>query len=202
MMDQVTGVILAGGKSRRMGRDKAQLPWPAGSGTRLIDAVISKMAGVFDRLVLSVQNEDAFPEIKVLKVIDRYPDTGPLGGIASVLESGETAIFCVACDMPLLNPDLIRFLCGFRDCDAVLPVWRGRIETLHALYSSALLPQFQRALSQGRFRIADSLGEGHVKYVQDAQVQGFDPEGLSFRNVNTPDDYDQIQSKKSHRGQK
>ncbi|HET6266255.1 MAG TPA: molybdenum cofactor guanylyltransferase [Acidobacteriota bacterium] len=191
MKDRITGLILAGGKSRRMGRDKARLPWPPGSETRLIDSVIGKMSGVFDRLVLSVQSEDAFPEINLPKVVDRYPETGPLGGIASAFESGETAFFCVACDMPFLNPELIRFLCGFQDCDAVVPVWHGRIESLHAFYSATLLPQFQRALGQGRFRITESFGEGHVKYIHEAEVRHFDPGGQSFRNINTPDEYEQ-----------
>ena len=113
-----------------------------------------------------------------------------MGGIASILEGGENRIFCVACDMPFLNPKLVEFVCSFEDCDAVVPVWHGRMESLHALYSRALLPSFQELLLQGRFKIADGLLQEHVRYINEEEIRRIDPKGSSFQNINTPADYD------------
>lgn len=190
MIQAITGVILAGGKSSRMGRNKALLPMPdAQDGPRMIDRVLAVMNSLFSRVVLSVHHTGDFPGINVPEVVDRYPEAGPIGGISSVLESGETQIFCVGCDMPFLKPDLIRYICDFSDRDAVVPVWRGRPEALHSLYSIALLPYFQDAIAANRFKITDSFSEVHVKYIQDKEIKKFDPEGKSFSNINTPDDY-------------
>lgn len=189
MITAVTGVVLAGGKSSRMGRNKALLPFEDGT---LLGKVIERMQSLFSRVILSVQQADAHPDMGLPQVPDRYAETGPMGAITSILESGEQRIFCVACDMPFLNPTLIKFLCGFPDCDAVLPVWHGRVESLHALYSNALLPEFQRLLAEGRFKVADALLQAHVRYVNETEIKAIDPKGESFRNVNTPDDYSDL----------
>lgn len=189
MITSVTGVVLAGGKSSRMGRNKALLPFENGT---LLGKVIERMQSVFSRVILSVHQAEAHPDMALPQVPDHYAETGPMGAIASLLESGEHRIFCVACDMPFLNPALIEFLCEFSDCDAVLPVWHGRIESLHALYSDALLPEFQRLLAEGRFKVADALLQAHVRYVNESEIKPIDPKGESFRNVNTPDDYSDL----------
>lgn len=192
MITGITGVILAGGKSSRMGRNKALLPMPdaAGGRPRIIDAVSQIVSSIFSRVVVSVNEKGLYPDLGFPEIVDRYPDTGPIGGITSVLESGETRIFCVACDMPFLNTGLIEYLCRFDDCDAVVPVWRGRIETLHAAYSASMLPHFQESLRQGRLRLTDTFAEVHVRYVQERELKTIDPTGASFRNINTPFEYD------------
>jgi len=190
MIESVTGVILAGGKSTRMGQNKALLPF---QGSTLIESVVRTLSTIFSRIVLSVQADNVFPNLSIPKVVDRYTETGPLGGITSVLETGEARIFCVACDMPFLNPTLIEHLCHFPVYDAVIPFWKGKVEVLHAVYSNALLPALQASLGAGRFRITDALGEAHVRYVQEEEIKQFDLEGKSFSNVNTPDEYKQIQ---------
>lgn len=194
MINRITGVILAGGKSSRMGRNKALLPMPgaAGGRPRIIDAVAQTMSALFSRVILSVNEPGAIPEVNLPEAVDRYPETGPIGAITSVLESCASGIFCVACDMPFLNPALIEALCLYDDCDAVVPVWKGRIETLHAVYSATMLPLFQDSLKQRRFRITDSFAEGHVRYIQEKEIKPFDPTGFSFKNVNTPQEYDDL----------
>ena len=189
MIQSVTGVVLAGGKSSRMGRNKALLPFGAGT---LLESVIAKVQTVFERVVLSVHEEGAYPQITLPQVADRYPETGPMGAIASLLDAGESRIFCVACDMPFLNASLIEYLCSFTDCDAVVPVWRGRMESLHALYSDALLPAFQALLRENRFKVADALLEAHVRYVGEEEIRKIDARGDSFRNVNTPREFEEL----------
>jgi len=184
MITNVTGVVLAGGKSTRMGRNKALLPF---QGRTLIETVVETMTSVFSRVLLSIHQPDAYPSLDLLKVVDRYPEIGPLGGITSVLESGQSRILCVGCDMPFLNRDLIRNLCSFDSFDAVIPVWQERPQVLHALYSQSLLPSFQASIRAGRYRITDALEGTHFLYLFDLYS-----EGRSFQNLNTPADYDQV----------
>ncbi len=184
MITKVTGVILAGGKSTRMGQNKALLPY---RGRVLIESVIEIMTSVFSRVVLSVHRPDAYPQFQLPRIVDRYTEIGPMGGITSALESGESRIFCVGCDMPFLNASLIQNLCNFDSFDAVIPVWQDRPQVLHALYSQSLLSSFQTNIAAGRYRITDALENTHFLYLYD-----LDPEGRSFQNLNTPADYDQV----------
>src|SRR5258705_12858022 len=85
MIDSVVGVVLAGGKSTRMGRNKALLPY---QGKRLIDAPIEKLQSFFSTVILSVINSTDFSEYPLQKIEDRYMEIGPIGGITSVLQSG------------------------------------------------------------------------------------------------------------------
>ena len=156
MITDVTAVVLAGGKSSRMGQNKALLSY---QGKPLIENVIEKLTSIFSRVVLSVHQPDAFVQLGLPRVVDRHPETGPMGGIASVLESGEKNIFCMACDMPFLNAPLIQYICSFRTVDAVIPVWKDRPEVLHALYSASLLPTFQSYLIQKDYKIIDAIEE-------------------------------------------
>ena len=184
MIQQVTGVILAGGKSTRVGQNKALLPY---RGRSLIESVIETMASVFSRVVLSVHQPDSYPQLQLPEIVDRYPEIGPMGGITSVLESGESRIFCVGCDMPFLNADLIQHLCSFDSFDAVIPVWQDRPQVLHALYSQSLLSSFQESITANRYRITDALENRQVLYLFDV-----DEDGRSFQNLNTPADYDEV----------
>ena len=186
MIDNVTALILAGGKSSRMGADKALLEF---QGKPLVQIILDRLQLLFTRIVLSVNSPDALRQFPVDRVVDRYPETGPMGAITSVLEGGEARIFCVACDMPFLNPALIQYLCSLEDCDAVVPVWKSRLEVMHSIYSKAILTPFRTLLEQRRFRIANAFPEVRVRYVEDEEICRIDPEGASCRNLNTPEDY-------------
>jgi molybdopterin-guanine dinucleotide biosynthesis protein A len=189
MITNVTGVVLAGGKSSRMGQNKAMLVY---DNKPLIETVVERLSGIFSKVVLSVNDPLAFPQLNLPHVADVYPNTGPLGAIASVLETGESRIFAVACDMPFLNPRLIQFLCSLETHDAVIPVWGEKPEALHAVYSAALLPTFQFWLNHGRYKIIDAIEESSVLYLLQQEIAKIDPDGQSFRNINTPADYELI----------
>jgi molybdopterin-guanine dinucleotide biosynthesis protein A len=189
MIETITGVILAGGKSTRMGRDKALLPY---QNQPLIQSVIEKMRSVFSRVVVSVAGERRLDDLKVEQIVDHYSEVGPLGGITSALEQEKRSIFCVACDMPFLNSRLIEFLCGLKGFDAVVPNCQDRLQVLHALYSYNMLPFFQDALRTGQFRISDSFPQANIQYVSDQEIRSLDPEGTSFHNLNTPSDYQHL----------
>ena len=187
MIDSATGVILAGGKSTRMGTNKALLPY---KGKHLIDAAIEKMISLFTNVVLSVQEEN-YPDYSLPKIFDPYGGIGPMGGITSVLKSGESRIFCVACDMPFLNEEVIQYLCSFTD-DAVIPVWDGQKEVMHAIYSDRLIPDFEAAITAGRYKITDALQSSRVRYIDADDIRRFDPSGNTFKNVNTRADYEKL----------
>jgi molybdopterin-guanine dinucleotide biosynthesis protein A len=187
MIDSVTAVILAGGKSSRMGQNKALLQI---GGIPLIQRVQELLAKIFSKIVLSTAAENAYPQLQLPEIVDHYPETGPLGGITTVLESGLSPIFCVACDMPFLNQNLIEFQCNITDCCvAVIPVWENHPQVLHGLYRKDLLSAFHSGLKEEHHKITDWLEEAPVCYLLEEEIRRFDPAGLSFRNINTPDDY-------------
>ncbi len=191
MIDSITAVILAGGKSSRMGQNKALLQV---EGKPLIERIGEILSAIFSKIVLSTSSQNAYPQLQLPEVVDRYSQTGPLGGITTVLESGLSPIFCVGCDMPFLNHNLIEYQCGLTQCcDAIIPVWNNHPQVLHGLYSKNLLPAFHSGLQEEQYKITDWLEEAEVCYLLEDEIRRFDPAGLSFRNINTPDDYKSLQ---------
>lgn len=188
-----SGVILAGGQSRRLGRDKAIEPI---GGQPLVRRVIERIGQVSDEIVVVVADQaraEGLPLDQEHRVVtDRYPGTGSLGGIFSGLEAARSGwIIAVACDMPFLNLDLLRRMLSLREqADAVVPVIEGRPEPTHALYSKACLPFIEPRLLANDLKISRFFDQVRVEYVSEADVAALDPEFLSFFNVNTPEDLD------------
>jgi molybdopterin-guanine dinucleotide biosynthesis protein A len=193
MIQNVTAVVLAGGKSSRMGRDKSFLPLGE---KNLLQIVLEILTPSFSNTLLSVADESRYQEFGVPLIVDRYHEIGPIGGICSVLEQSDAnRIFCVACDMPFLNAALISDLCAREKAEAVIPLWNGRAEVLHAIYSNSLIGRFQLAIGQRKYKITDTLSNADVEYVPESVVQKYDPDGRSFENLNTPADYARITGK-------
>ena len=190
---QVSCVVLAGGRSRRLGRDKAVEPI---GGQPLISRVVQRISPLGEEVLVVVADEargDVLPlESTCRTVVDRYPGTGSLGGIFSGLDAASTPwVLAVACDMPFLNLDLIRCMESLRDgFDAVVPVIDGRPEPTHSLYSKACLPFIEPRLVSGDLKISGFFDDVRVKYFPEEEVRSLDPEFLSFFNVNTPQDLD------------
>ena len=187
----VTGIVLAGGLSRRLGRDKAVEPI---DGEPLISRVIRRLKDLTDEIVVVVNNSargEQLPLSDSTKVaVDIYPDSGSLGGIFSGLSAAKNDWgFVVACDMPFLNSDLIAHILTLRHSyDAVVPVLDGFPEPTHAAYSKACLPHIELRLKSNQLRIAAFFSSVRVRSLSEEEVDQFDPEHLSFFNVNTPDD--------------
>jgi len=187
----VSGIVLAGGQSRRLGRDKALERL---GGQALIRRVIERVSAGTSEIIVVVA-EGSRGESLPLTVHDRvaldiHPGCGPLGGIFSGLSAArEDWGLVVACDMPFLNPKLLMYLMSGREgVDAVVPVLGGRPEPTHALYSKACLPHIERRLKSNDLRISGFFGNVRVKYVPEPDIAGLDPEFLSFFNVNSPSD--------------
>ena len=190
---EISGIVLAGGTSRRLGRDKAVEPI---GGEPLISRVIGGLSQVTEQTVV-VMNDEQRRSVLPLPAsaqvsIDVYPGKGSLGGIFSGLSQADGRWgLVVACDMPFLNLALLEHIISLRDGnDAVVPVLEGLPEPTHALYSKACLPHMERRLLAGDLKIAHVLEDVRVAFVPEDVVLSFDPEGLSFFNVNTQEDLD------------
>ena len=187
-------IILAGGQSRRMGRNKALLRLAADRPT-LIEEVVATVAPL-GPILLVTNTPDTYAFLDLPMVPDARPGAGALGGLYSGLEAA-TAPFnlVVACDMPFLQPALLRALADQpRDYDVLIPRWqeagqtKPQLETLHAIYSRACLPAIAAHLDAGDLRLISFFPDVRVRYVDEPELRQSDPTLQSFRNLNTPDE--------------
>jgi molybdopterin-guanine dinucleotide biosynthesis protein A len=184
----MTGIVLAGGESRRMGRDKAFLPL---EGTPLIEHVLRALRAVFPRVIIVTNNPAAYASFKAVVVADAIDKPGPLTGIYSgLLHSTDEHNFVVACDMPFLNPGLVSYMAGLADGhDIVVPAVAGRFEPLHAIYSKGLLLLIEKSLQRDALQIQGIFSEARVRFVTETEINRYDPGHRSFKNLNTPEEY-------------
>ena len=186
-------MALAGGMSRRLGRNKAVEEI---GGERLIERVINRLSEVTSETVVVVAEESRVQALDlpdgVHTAADIYPGHGSLGGIFTGLSAarGDYGIV-VACDMPFLNTGLLQFMVDLApDFDVVVPRLDGRPEPLHAIYSKSCLEPIESRLKRQDLKIALFFEEVNVAYVDEEDIDLFDPERLSFFNVNTQEDLD------------
>jgi len=181
----MTSIVLAGGKGLRLGRDKLS---EMIGGRTLLERVIDCLSLVSDEILVVIaqgQPKPALPPTKV--VVDLYPGKGALGGIYTGLVAAQSFhSLVVAADMPFLNPSLLRYLIQVSPTfDAVIPMIKGELEPLHAIYSKNCLAPIQQQIEQGKIRVRDFLDQVRVRYVEEAEINRFDPKNRSFFNINT-----------------
>jgi molybdopterin-guanine dinucleotide biosynthesis protein A len=186
----VSAVILAGGKSARLGIDKAFLDF---GGTPLIARVHAAVAGLFPEIIIVTSNPSAFTFLSARVVPDVLPGRGPLGGLhagLSALGPHARAAFVVACDLPFIRPDLVARLVELKGAhDAVVPRRGEFAEPLHALYDRACLRVVEEELGRSSPRVTSFFGRVDVRYVGPEEVEVFGPWERLFFNVNRADDY-------------
>ncbi len=190
----VTAAILAGGNSRRMGHNKALLPL---SGQPLIAHVAARLEKVArQRIILS--NDAATYQFLDLPIYgDIFVGVGALAGVhAALTYAAFPLVFVVACDMPFLDPRLLRWLYDrIEEADVVMPRLGGREEPLHALYRRhRVLPKVTARLQAGYRRVVSFLPDVNVRYVDEAEMKLVAPELRSFRNANTPEEWQRVLS--------
>ena len=184
----VAGVILAGGRASRMGgRDKA---FAAVAGEPIVARTVRVFRALFPQVIVSTNRPERFAAFGVDTVADRFPGAGPLAGIhAAMLASRYPHVFVAACDMPGLDPDVIRVVVErIGTADAVVPRWEGDVEPLHAVYALRALPAVEAALESGRNAMRDFLGTVQVEWVDEAELRALRGAAASLTNVNTPED--------------
>ncbi|MBI5678194.1 MAG: molybdenum cofactor guanylyltransferase [Planctomycetes bacterium] len=184
----MTVIILAGGKSRRMGSNKAFLKYGA---TTFIEHQVMMLRKIFDEIILSANDVNAYTSLKLPIVSDIIPEKGPLSGICAGLSRAKSShAFVIACDMPFINEQLILYLeSQINGYDVVVPQTSRGLEPMHAFYSRNCIQPMHRCLEEGRLRIIDFFSEVKVKIVDEKEFAGLDASLQSLINLNTPDEY-------------
>ena len=187
----LTGIVLAGGRSTRMGQDKASLPF--GDDT-LLTRAIRLVGSVADEVIVVVQSEQGGSNLAlglaVRVVFDPIENLGPLAGIAAGLAASNSDLnLIVACDMPLIKPAVLRRLvelCG--DADICVPVVGAQASPLCAVYRSSVASAAQALLATGERRAMRLLDQVITKRVDAALFRDLDPQLESFVSCNTPEE--------------
>jgi molybdopterin-guanine dinucleotide biosynthesis protein A len=185
---EISSIILAGGKSTRLGHDK--ILEKVGN-TSLLEQVISRVEPLSEEIIVVTAKERTFsqlasrPTIKV--VSDILPGQGSLGGIyTGLVKSDSLYNLVVAADMPFVNARLLKYMIGICEgFDFVLPRVNGLFEPLHAIYSRNCITPIETILKAGKKVIIELFHYVKVKYVETDEVDRYDPQHLSFFNINT-----------------
>lgn len=191
-MPAVSAIVLAGGKSRRLSIDKALLHL---DGQWLLERIVNTLTALSDDLLVVANPREEFARLPARIVPDAFPGTGPLGGIYSGLQAmRHDRGLVVACDMPLLNLHLLRYMILLSaDFDVVMPHIGDETEPLHAVYSRYCLPPIENLLHRGERRVISFLPQVRVRYVEHDEIDALDPQHLSFFNINTQAELDLAQ---------
>ena len=185
---QASGIILAGGKNTRIKTEKAFIQLRPGS--TLIENTIEIFQKLFSEIIIITNNPQAYLKLGTRVVEDLIKGKGPLGGIFTGLCFSTSQLnFVVSCDMPFLNPDLISYtLQKPEEYDVVIPQINDKAETLFARYSKNSLPVILSHLLTDELKIQNVLAGLKVLKIKSSEIERFDPEHLSFFNINTQED--------------
>lgn len=182
-----TAIILAGGKSSRLGRDKAS---EVLAGRPLLQHAIDRCAGLVQAYVIVTARDQALPPLQIpaphRAVEDLYPETGPLGGLYTGLQAIETPYaLALACDTPLLSPGLLAALLSHvSGYDVAAPSREGLPEPLCAVYARECAPAAQARLERGAYKLTALFEDLIALLLPEPEWSRFDPQGLSFLNIN------------------
>ncbi len=191
-MVKTTGIILAGGKNLRMGQNKAFLKV---HGQRIIDRTKSIFVDLFDEVLLVTNSPFEYLDLNLRIVTDLYQEKGALGGVfTGLFHATHPYAFVAACDMPFLNKALLSHLISLSPgFDIVIPKTEDGWQPLHAIYSQKCLPFMEDLLLKGNLKIIDFFHRVKKREVPTAEILPFDPQLLSFLNLNTPEDLARVQ---------
>lgn len=187
---KTAAVILAGGMSRRMGRDKAALPF--GEET-MLSHLVNTYRPYFDMIAVSLNEAGRFDTAGALEVVDHHPGNGPMAGLeAAFLETDADVIFLTGTDLPLGDPALAKHLLELRgDYDVCLMRSEKGPEPLFAVYTSACLPAVQKALAEGRRSMFSMLQDVRTLEIPAEELTQFDVQKI-LTNVNDPEEYARV----------
>ena len=190
-----TLAILAGGQSRRMGRDKAFVQL---AGKPLIQHTLDRCAALGQAETILIANAPAdYAHLGLPMHPDALPGKGSLGGIYTALcHASCPVVLALACDMPFVEAGLLRFMLAQLDdeTDIVVPRVQGYPQGMHAIYRTTCLPHIRRQLDRDRLKIIGFYPDVRVRYLDEADYAAHDPQARSFTNLNTPDELAWAQS--------
>ena len=192
-------IVLAGGRSERMGQDKALLRW---NGVSLLEGAVATLRPLVREVVIVADRADRYDLPDCRTVADAFPQTGPLGGILTGLIALGTGMhLAVACDMPSLQPAVLRLLldAATPEWDVVVPEIDGRLEPLCAVYADTAVPALQDFLQGGGRALHKALDLLRTRRISEADLRRCDPALLTFTNLNTPHDLERLQRSEANR---
>ncbi len=194
-----TGVILAGGESRRFGGNKAMADW---HGRPMIAKIAADVAAICDHTLLVSNTPEEFSFLGWRTVADIRPGYGPLAGLEAALAASDTNhIFLTGCDLPCLSGELIRYLFSRRaDSRAVIPTGPGGIEPLCAVYRRDLLPEVSGLLDQGELRLRKLAEMDGILFIDAKETSTVAPGSLIFANANRPGELERIREASAQEG--
>ena len=188
-----SAIVLAGGRSSRMGRPKAELPF---AGSTMLDHIVYELTRTFADVVVAIEESRDYEwaSDRARIVVDREPYRGPVSALEPVLrEIRYDRAFVCSCDVPFVDGALARALCKMLGDgeDALVPQIDGKLQMLHAVYRKSCAEILRAMRDQNQHRLQDIVKFAKVRIVAEAALGAFDsdPHRLSFFNVNTPDDY-------------
>ena len=194
----ISGIILSGGKSIRMGENKAFIKV---DGVPIINRICDLFKELFQELIIVTNQQDIFGDFGSKIYSDLIPDKGALGGLyTGLFFSTFYYSFCVACDMPFIKKSLVQYLIkNIEDEDVILPRTKDGLQPLHAIYSKKCLDPIKSTIDEGKFKIIDIYDLVKVKIVEENGFLSLDPLRESFINVNTPEELCRLgRNKESH----
>ncbi len=177
--NKITGIVIAGGKSSRMGQDKATIKY---KGIRLIDYAINILQKYTQNILISSNNH--ISNIKHTVIPDKYKNIGPISGLYSCLKASKTELnIIIPCDVPDLNHRLYKILIeNSKNVDAVIPrLPNGKLEPLIGCYKKAILPIIKNCINQNDYKLVNLLLKIKVKYIEIDDIE-------QFKNINTTND--------------
>ncbi len=183
----LTVAIQAGGRSHRMGQDKGLVKL---AGRPLIEHVLSRLRGVGDDTLITTNDPAAYAYLGIRLVADPEPGAGALSGLWTALDAayGGQALV-VACDMPFIRRPLVEYLLSSESrADVLVPRWRGRLQPFLCIYTRNCLPAIEKSLMKGKQSMTSFYPLVEVHVVEMTDLARLDPEGLSFFNLNSPED--------------
>jgi molybdopterin-guanine dinucleotide biosynthesis protein A len=192
-MTNLTLAIMAGGKSSRMGTDKSFVQL---LGKPMIEHLLEKVAGLGQSETILITNRpDEYHHLHLPMYGDVLPDKGSLGGIYTAIHhSHNPYTIVIACDMPFVNAQLLKYmisLCEGDSFDVIVPRVDGYPEGLHAIYNKACLDPIRQRLDAEKLKVMGFYKDVRVRYLDEPEYQQFDSKGLSFYNVNTPQELEE-----------
>lgn len=184
-------MIQAGGESRRMGKDKALMPF---LGETLIERVISRVAPLGDEVLITTNNPQDYQAFKFPLYRDILPGKGALGGLYTALSvASYPIVIVVACDMPFVNVDILAEsleMLQSSEVDVVIPQTPKGYEPFHAVYCrETCLPAIQSALQSGEQRLISWFSKVNITPMPESELLLHDPQRIAFRNLNTKEDF-------------
>jgi len=187
----LTICVQAGGESRRMGQDKALMTF---LGRPLIQRVVDRLKPLADETIVTTNRPEDYRFLGLPLFPDLMPGRGALGGLYTALSSATCeTVAVVACDMPFASPALIEAAEGLlvqEEADVVIPDSGGGLEPMHAIYRRATcIPAIEAAIQADRWKLISWFPEVKVRILQPDEVKQYDPAGLAFWNLNTPEEF-------------